>query len=56
MLWGKCKDLYKRKLINRFWVYNGIINVVSIDENRHKIAHVDDLDNILERKNKENLD
>ena len=51
MLWGKCKELYKQNRITKFWVYNGIINVKTSNETRHRINHIDDLDNLLENDN-----
>ena len=31
-LWGKTKYLYQKKSINKFWVFNGVINVILIGE------------------------
>ena len=43
-LWGKCKQLYSSKLIDRFWVYNGSIYFAcDEDSDGMKIQHFKDL-------------
>jgi hypothetical protein len=45
LLWSKSKNLYDTNIINRFWVFNGTINV-KIGENDtliHKITHESDI-------------
>lgn len=50
MLWGKCKGLHTKKLITRFWVYNGKLNIITNNEIRYKIAHLNDLKNLFSDK------
>ena len=46
-LWGKCKKLHTEKLINKFWVYNGIIHIDTNSngdsDSKQKIEHLEDL-------------
>ena len=43
-LWGKTKYLYQKKSINKFWVFNGVINVlIAENDSPIKITHLNDL-------------
>ena len=48
MLWGKCKALYNKEAISRFWVFNGQLNIVVDDENeRIRVCHIDDIKDVF---------
>ena len=49
MLWGKCKKLFVNNLINRYWVFNGHLNINygQNDPINKKIEHLDDLIDIF---------
>lgn len=43
-LWGKAKSLKRKNLINKFWCYNGTVNVLINDhDDPIKIRHINDL-------------
>ena len=47
-LWGHVKSLFLKKLIKKFRVYNGTINILLSDETySRKITHLNDLVNIF---------
>ena len=43
-IYGKCKSLYREKLIHGFWTYNGIVRIKVTEKGAPKtITHDDDL-------------
>lgn len=43
-LWGKCKQLYKDEMIDRFWIFNGHLHIAFEEgENGKKINHFETL-------------
>ncbi|XP_057291154.1 uncharacterized protein LOC130613821 [Hydractinia symbiolongicarpus] len=47
-LWGKCKRLHSKKMINRFWVFNGnLFIVVEENDQKIKIDHFDKLSGLF---------
>ena len=52
MLWGKAKSLYTSESIEKFWVYNGTVNIKRFDENDPiKITHFNDLYELFPNSN-----
>jgi len=48
MLWGCAKRLFDKKLICRFWTYNGIITIkTSDDKSPDRISHISDLEHLF---------
>ena len=44
MLWGKCRRLYDKQMIDRFWVFNGSLYIAQTEEDDgFKISHVNDI-------------
>ena len=45
-IWSKAKELYDKKMLNRFWCFNGVINI-AVNERYapQRIGHLEDLPN-----------